>query len=125
MPLIRVKPKDIAAAGIERVPRTMGVRDGLPVLEDGRVLDAANVVWCTGYAPAFSWIDLPVFEDDGLPRHERGVVPGEPGLYFVGLSFQYSLSSEVLPGRGRDAEFVVKHIVDRDRSARTTHPVLA
>ena len=59
-PLIRTKPKDFVAAGVERVPRTTDVRDGLPVLEDGRVLDVANVIWCTGYHPGFSWIDLPV-----------------------------------------------------------------
>ena len=40
--------------------RTVGVRDGLPVLEDGRALDVANVIWCTGFVPDFSWIDLPV-----------------------------------------------------------------
>ena len=48
-PLIRVKPKDLAAAGVERVARTAGVRDGRPVLEDGRVMDVENVIWCTGY----------------------------------------------------------------------------
>ena len=42
-----------------------GVQDGLPVLEDGRVLDVANVIWCTGFRQDFSWIDVPVFDDDG------------------------------------------------------------
>ena len=60
-PLIRTKGKDLTAAGVLRVPRVTGVRNGLPLLEDGRVLDVANVVWCTGFDAAFSWIDLPVF----------------------------------------------------------------
>src|SRR6266542_2837283 len=47
-PLIRVKPNDLAAAGVERVSRTVGLKNGLPVLEDGRVLEVANVIWCTG-----------------------------------------------------------------------------
>src|SRR5439155_552597 len=81
-PLIRVKPKDLTAAGIERVGRVAGVRDGRPLLDDGRVLDVANVIWCTGYQPGFSWIDLPVFGEDGEPMHERGIVSSEPGLYF-------------------------------------------
>jgi len=85
-PLVRVKPKDIAAAGIGRVPRVEGVRDGLPVLEDGRGLDVANVVWCTGFRPDFSWIDLPASGEEEEPMHERGVVANEPGLYFVGDS---------------------------------------
>ena len=115
-PLVRVKPKDIVAAGIERVPRVVGAQGGLPLLEDGRVLEAANVIWCTGYRPDFSWIDLPVFgeEDEPIePIHRRGIVPDEPGLYFVGLFFLYAMSSGFLPGVGRDAERVVKHIAAR------------
>ena len=82
-PLIRVKPRDLDIAGIEREPRTTGVRNGRPMLEDGRVLDAANVVWCTGFYPDFSWIDLPILGNDGRPAQERGVVAHEPGLYFL------------------------------------------
>jgi putative flavoprotein involved in K+ transport len=109
-PLIRTRTRDLDAAGIELVPRVVGVRDGLPELEDGRVVDVANVVWCTGFRTDFGWIDLPVFDDDGAPRHDRGVVESEPGLYFLGLVFQYSFSSDVLPGRGRDAKYVAAHI---------------
>lgn len=112
-PLVRVKPKDIAAVGVERVPRVVGVRDGLPLLEDESVLEAPNVIWCTGFRPDFSWIDLPVFGDEDEPTepiHQRGIVAGEPGLYFVGLFFLYAMSSGFLPGVGRDAEHVVKDI---------------
>jgi putative flavoprotein involved in K+ transport len=117
-PLVRVKPKDIAAAGIERVSRVVGVRGGLPLLEDDRVLEAANVIWCTGFRPDFSWIDLPVFGDDEdpiEPIHQRGIVANEPGLYFVGLFFLYAMSSGFLPGVGRDAEYIVKNIASRTR----------
>ncbi|HET7928390.1 MAG TPA: NAD(P)-binding domain-containing protein, partial [Actinomycetota bacterium] len=109
--LVRVKPKQILAAGIERVPRTVGVRDGMPVLEDGRVLDVANVIWCTGFRHDLSWIDLPIFGEDGELQHHRGVVTSEPGLYFVGLAFQYSAGSNVIPGIGRDARYVVRELV--------------
>jgi putative flavoprotein involved in K+ transport len=108
-PLIRVKPKDLATLGVERVPRTRGARDGLPVLDDGRILDVSNVVWCTGYHPGFSWITLPVFDQEQRPIHERGVVAGEPGLYFVGLEFLYAMASGMVQGVGRDA----RHVVDR------------
>ena len=66
-PLVRVKPKDISAARIERVPRVVGVRDGLPLLEDDRVLEPANVVWCTGFRPDFSWIDAACLRGRGSP----------------------------------------------------------
>ncbi len=109
-PLIRVKPKDLVAAGVERLPRVAGVRDGSPLLEDGRVVDVANVVWCTGFRHDLSWIDLPIMRQDGQPEHTRGVAASEPGLYFMGLIFQYSVSSDVLPGVGRDAKHVAKEL---------------
>jgi putative flavoprotein involved in K+ transport len=115
-PLIRRREQDLAAGGVERGPRVVGVQDGLPMLEDERVVDVANVIWCTGFRTDFPWIDLPVFDDEGQPLHERGVVETEPGLYFLGLVFQYSFSSDVLPGRGRDANFIARHIAARKRS---------
>jgi putative flavoprotein involved in K+ transport len=102
-PLIRVKPLDLMNAGVRRMPRVTEVRGGLPVLEDGQTLDVPNVVFCTGYHPGFSWIDLDIFDEQHLPKHQGGVVPEAPGLYFVGLHFLYSLSSEMIHGVGRDA----------------------
>ncbi|MFP4073830.1 MAG: flavin-containing monooxygenase [Actinomycetota bacterium] len=111
IPLGSVKPKDLDAAGIERVPRTKEVRDGYPVVDDGRVLDVSNVIWCTGFAPDFDWIDIPLEMRNGLPVQDRGVVESCPGLYFMGLLFQYSLSSALIGGVGRDAGYIVHHIV--------------
>lgn len=124
LPLARVRPKDFTAAGIERVPRTAGARGGLPVFDDGRVLEVANVIWCTGFVPDFAWIDLPVFAEDGGPVHDRGVVGSEPGLYFVGLVFLYALASSLVGGVGRDAEHIVKHIASREPNGRPTAHVL-
>jgi putative flavoprotein involved in K+ transport len=109
-PLARVRRRDLAAAGVERVPPTAGTRDGLPLLDDGRVLEVANVVWCTGFRHDFGWIDLPVFDDDGQPRHDRGVVADQPGLYFVGLFFLSSVTSALVGGVGRDAGHVAGRI---------------
>lgn len=117
-PLIRLKPKDLAAAGITQVARTVGGRDGRPLLADGSVLDVANVVWCTGYHPDFAWIDLPIFAEDGLPLHARGKVERQPGLYFVGLEFLYAFSSEMIHGVGRDAEYIAEAISARPNAIR-------
>lgn len=111
-PLIRIRPRDIAAAGIERVPRVVGVAAGLPMLADQRVLDVSNIVWCTGFHPDFSWIDLPEFVPNDLWRH-RGIIPSQPGLYFVGLLFLYAMSSSMIHGVGRDAEHVADLIASR------------
>ena len=123
--LVRVKPKQLVAAGIERVPKTVGVSGGLPMLEDGRVLDVANVIWCTGYRHDLSWIELPIFGEDGELQHERGIVTSEPGLYFVGLFFQYSAASSVIPGVPRDAKFVVERLVERDHAGAAHETVAA
>jgi putative flavoprotein involved in K+ transport len=112
-PFIRVKSKELAALKVKRVARVTEVRGGLPVLEDGRALDVANVVWCTGFHPGFSWIDLPVFAEDGELLHDAGVCPGVPGLYFVGLHFLYSLSSAMIHGVGRDAKRIVDTLAAR------------
>jgi putative flavoprotein involved in K+ transport len=109
-PLIRVKTADLAAAGVHRVPRVVGVTDGLPVVEGGETLAVGSVVWCTGYRPDTSWIDLPVVGTHGLPAHERGVSPSQPGLYFLGQLFQYSLASSMIHGVGRDARYVADHL---------------
>lgn len=110
-PLIRTKSPRLAAAGIDRVARVAGARDGLPLLDDSRVLDAANVIWCTGFHPGLSWIGLPIFGEDGRPRHSRGIVPDAPGLCFVGLHFQSSPSSTMVHGVGRDARRIVDHLM--------------
>jgi putative flavoprotein involved in K+ transport len=112
-PLARVRRRDLAAAGVQRVARTAGTRDGLPLLEDGRVLEVASVVWCTGFRPDFSWVHLPVFDADGEPRHDRGVVAAEPGLYFVGLFFLSSVASSLVGGVGRDAAAIADRIAAR------------
>lgn len=113
-PLIRVKKADLARVGVEMASaRTTGVVDGKPVLDDGRVLDVTNVVWCTGFRQDFSWLDLPAFGDDGWPLERRGVVQSVPGLYFMGLAFQYAFSSMLVGGAGRDAAYVVKHLTAR------------
>jgi putative flavoprotein involved in K+ transport len=123
VPRGRVKRKDILAAGIEWVARTKGVRDGYPLLEDGRVLDVPNVIWCTGFTPGLDWIDLTVTDGHGIPIHERGVADGVDGLYFVGLYFQYSLSSPLVGGVGRDAGYVVDHLVSSRRVGATVGSV--
>ena len=76
-------------------------------------------MWCTGYRPDLSWIDLPIF-DDGGPAHHRGVVDREAGLYLVGRPFLYAMSSGFLRGVSRDAAFVARHISRRDEPSRET-----
>jgi putative flavoprotein involved in K+ transport len=113
--LVRLKPRDLARAGVERVGRVTGAREGQPTLADGRVVAPATIVWCTGFHPGFSWIDVPVFDPDGEPRHDGGLVPEQPGLFFVGLHFLYAFSSTMIHGVGRDAARIADAVADRRR----------
>ncbi|HEX5436674.1 MAG TPA: NAD(P)/FAD-dependent oxidoreductase [Gemmatimonadaceae bacterium] len=108
-PLIRVKSRDLERAGVRRVPKTTGVSAGAPVLDDGRRVEVANIVWCTGFHSGFEWIELPIFSN-GDPVHRSGAVPEYTGLYFVGLFFLHALSSAMIHGVGRDAERVARMI---------------
>jgi putative flavoprotein involved in K+ transport len=107
----------LARSGAERVTRTEGVKGGKPMLEDGRVLEVANVVWSTGFRPDYRWISLPVFNKSGYPNHYRGVVKNAAGLYFVGLPGLSRLNSSLLGGVGGDAEYVAAHIAAHHKKA--------
>lgn len=122
-PALRVKTSDLAERGVERnEARVVGAQDGLPLLDDGTVVDVTNVVWCTGFRQTFDWLDLPVVGDNGWPREYRGVADDVPGLYFCGLSFQYAFASMVFPGVGRDAAYVARKAASR---AKHTTPAAA
>jgi putative flavoprotein involved in K+ transport len=112
-PLIRVKRQWLAKAGVEFVPRTVGTRDGRPLLEDGTVVDVSSVIWATGYRPQLDWVDLPVIGEDGdLETDHRGVVAQEPGLYRVGREFLYAFNSHTVGGVGRDAKRIAALIAE-------------
>lgn len=117
LPLIRVKPRDLDTAGVRRVARVAGVRDGKPLLDDGQLLDVSNVIWCTGFRAGLDWIKLPIFDDSGRVKQYRGAVEGEPGLYVCGLHFQHSTSSTMIHGAARDAGYVAGKISERMRAA--------
>jgi len=113
LPRIRQRRAELDHAGVTWTDRVAGVTNGRPRLADGRILDVANVIWCTGYDLGLSWIDLPIFEANGEPRQKSGFVEGEPGLYFVGQHFQHSPSSTMIHGVGRDAAMIVQAIARR------------
>jgi putative flavoprotein involved in K+ transport len=104
----------IAAAGIDAPPDDRPPPDDFtPESVTELDLDAAgitSVVWSTGYRLDFGWVELPVLDEWGYPRHVRGVVE-HPGLYAVGLPWLHSEPSSVFAGVGADAEHVVTHIV--------------
>lgn len=110
MPLIRTRPGQLEAAGVRRVGKITGVRNGKAISEEGTDVAFRSVIWCTGYHSGFDWIDLPVLDGEGLPRHRFGKSTDIDGLYFAGLHFQYAVSSTMVAGVGRDARRVANWI---------------
>jgi putative flavoprotein involved in K+ transport len=104
----------IEARGIEapREPRYVPVWE--PPDKQARHLDLAvagigSVIWCTGFAREYGWIEAPIFDGRGRPMHNRGVT-GQPGLYLLGLPWQHTWGSARFEAVGRDAEFLADHI---------------
>ncbi len=110
-PLGRARRAELEKAGVQFVGRLSGVETGQPQVQDGGILPVDTVIWATGYQPDFTWIDLPIFDGDGLPRHLRGVVPEAPGLYFVALPFQTAINSTLLGDVGADAQYIARQAV--------------
>lgn len=106
MPLIRTRPGQLHRAGVRRIGRVIDVENGEVIAEDGQRLAPRTVIWCTGYHPGFDWIDLPVLDAQGEPRHRFGRASTVDGLFFAGLHFQYAVSSTMVAGVGRDARRV-------------------
>ena len=83
--------------------------------EDGSELEVSAVIWATGYRPDYSWIKLPIFDKDGGVRHRRGVTD-VPGLYFLGLTWQYTRGSALIGWVKDDAEFIAGRIAEYQES---------
>jgi putative flavoprotein involved in K+ transport len=104
--------------GVELNPRAVDVSGRTVRFADGDELEVDAVVWATGYRSDHSWIDLPVLEEDGRPRHRRGVTE-VPGLYFLGLSWQHTRGSALIGWVGDDARFIAEKIESAAGTATT------
>lgn len=128
-PLIRISTKELDRAGVVRVPRFTGTADGQPTFDGGKVDGGSSavvrtVIWATGYRPDLDWIDGLEQAPTGWPDTQRGAIPGMPGLYFVGIPFQYALTSCLIGGVDRDAAYVVGQVERRVPAPSVVAPVL-
>ena len=107
--LIGSSTRDAKRHGVTVEPRVMGASGRTITFADGRERDVDAVIWATGYRSDYSWIDLPVFDQDGRVLHRRGVTD-YPGLFFLGLTWQYTRGSALLGWVKDDAEFIAGRI---------------
>jgi putative flavoprotein involved in K+ transport len=105
---VRLHPRVVAASG-----RTLE-------FSDGTELDVGAVVWATGFRNDHSWIDAPIFDDRQRVVHRRGVTDS-PGLYFLGLTWQYTRGSALIGWVRDDAAY----IADQIKTFRTDRPKFA
>ena len=68
-----------------------------------------SIVWATGFAVDYSWLQVDAFDEAGKPKHQRGV-SAEPGVYFLGLPWQSRRASSFIWGVWHDARFLAEHI---------------
>ncbi|CDL81330.1 MSMEG_0569 family flavin-dependent oxidoreductase [Xenorhabdus szentirmaii] len=68
-----------------------------------------SVIWCIGFKPDYSWIDLDIFQGNGYPKHDRGVTV-DPDVTFIGLPWLHTWGSGRFLGIDQDAAYVVRHI---------------
>jgi putative flavoprotein involved in K+ transport len=107
--LIGSSGRDAKRHGVTIEPRVVGVSGRTVTFVDGSELDVDAVVWATGYRSDYSWIDVPVFDQDGRVLHRRGATD-YPGLFFLGLTWQYTRGSALLGWVKDDAEFIAGRI---------------
>jgi putative flavoprotein involved in K+ transport len=95
--------------GVKLHTRTVDAAGRSVRFKDGSTIDVDAVVWATGYRSDYSWIEVPVLDERGEPRHQRGVTES-PGLYFLGMHGQYSRGSSLIYWVKDDASYIVDQI---------------
>jgi len=82
-----------------------------PLLElDLAEAGVTSVIWATGFATDYSWLQVDAFDERGRPKHRRGV-SSEPGVYFLGLPWLSRRGSSFIWGVWHDAKFVADHLI--------------
>ena len=118
--LVGSSPRSAKRHGVEIKPRVVGASGRTVAFADGSELEVDGVIWATGYRSEYDWIDVPVFGEDGRVRHRRGVT-NYPGLFFLGMSWQYTRGSALLGWVKDDAEFIYEHIVANADNRTSVH----
>ena len=107
--------------GVELKPRAIDAAGRTVRFEDGSELEVNAVIWATGYRPDFSWIDLPILDPNGRLRHRRGVTD-VPGLFFLGLTWQWTRGSALIGWVKDDAAFLAERIATLDGAKTRSVP---
>ena len=120
--LIGSSPRELTRTyGVELKPRATEAVGRIVRFEDGSDLEVDAIIWATGYRPDYSWIDLPILDGDGRLRHRRGVTD-VPGLYFLGLTWQWTRGSALIGWVKDDAAFLMERLAATNEAKTKTVP---
>ena len=120
--LIGSSPRELKRRyGVELKPRAIAAAARTVRFKDGSELEVDAVVWATGYRPDYSSIDLPILDSNGRLRHRRGVTD-VPGLYFLGLTWQWTRGSALIGWVKNDAQFLIERIAASNEAKTRTVP---
>jgi putative flavoprotein involved in K+ transport len=108
--VIGTRNAQLRRAGVGFRPRLTGFTGGVAHFADGTTMDVDAVVWATGFASDYSWLEVPGVIVDGQVHHLDGVTQA-PGLYFLGLPWQTSRGSALLGFVGADAAALSARII--------------
>lgn len=86
---------------------------------DWQAAGITSVIWSMGFGTDYRWIEIPIFDGKGYPSHQRGVTSA-PGIYFIGLPWQYTWGSGRFSGVAQDARFLANCIEAKHKSAKST-----
>jgi putative flavoprotein involved in K+ transport len=117
--VIGTNRRRLRRAGVRFRPRLVNAQGSTARFADGSGLDVRHVIWATGYRPDYSWISIPGVTVGDRVLHRRGVTD-VPGLYFLGLSWQYTRGSALLGFVADDAAYLAEQIAARAGSRRTS-----
>jgi putative flavoprotein involved in K+ transport len=122
--LIGSNPRRARRHGIELHGRAVGAAGSTVSFADGADLDVRGVIWATGFRVDHSWIDVPVFDENGRAVHERGVTTS-PGLYFLGQLWQHTRGSALLGWVKDDAAYIAEQVAAFRASTATEEAAAA
>ncbi len=117
--LIGSSPAKAKRQGITLKPRALEAAGRVVRFADGTSVEADAIIWATGFQSDYSWIRLPIADQQGHLRHRRGVTE-QPGLYLLGLQWQHTRGSALLGLGSDDARYIAQHITASRKASQAS-----
>lgn len=115
-PVIGSKINQLKKQGLHLFGRVVASKKDAIIFSKQQSLEPKSIIWATGFKPNYSWINLPILNEQGFPRHKEGLTDVE-GLYFLGLSWQRRRGSALLGWVSEDAQWLATMLLKNKRTS--------